>query len=203
MAGRDPEEEALYILVNLIENAEPLRVVIDGKTTLADVVYGSYKLGVDPPGPVDGVDVFAGEEILFEWPDVETYIPGAYFLQMYGGRVPGEPHQDYFAFSLPTFAGEPTIEEGEPVRLNEEMRGRIPATGVRVRHSLTLREPATLTLTASRVEPKETIWDPDFELVFTTKTAVCCCNPSAIPRDLQTSNCPQVSMTSKWADIWT
>lgn len=164
LAGRDPQEEAVYILVNIIDGAPPLQVVIEGETMLSDVAYGSYKLGVDPQGPVEGIDVYAGEEILFEWPDVETFYPGAYFLQIYGGQFPGRPWRDYFAFSLPTYAGEPAVEAGEPVSLNEEIEGRIPATGIRIRHPLALAQPTTATFTLSRLEPKESVVESDFEL---------------------------------------
>lgn len=153
LAGHDPEEEALYILANIIDGTQPLRVVIEGETTLEDVAYGTHKLGIDPKSPVDGVDVYTGDELLFEWPDVETYYPGAYFLQTYDGNFPGEPFQDYFPVAIATFVGELTFQEGDLVTLNAELNGRIPGTGVRIRHPLTLSEKTTLTFSLDRTEP--------------------------------------------------
>jgi hypothetical protein len=159
LGDRDLTAEPIYILVNLIDEAEPLSVVIDGQMTLADVAYGSYKLGVDPLEAVNGVEIYAGDELLLDYPSVETFLPGAYILQIFD-QFMGQT----FALPIPTFAGVLTVVEGERATLGGTINGRVPATGTRIHHSLTLDTPTTLAATLVQDEPAESLLDPRIEL---------------------------------------
>lgn len=154
--GHDPSEEALYILVNIMQGVSPLSVVIDGETTLADVGYGEFALGIDPSGPVETVQILNAEgEVVFDWPGLEVVIPDTYFVQLYMGSYPGEAFEDYFAYSAPKYVGELSLTDGPPIVLEERYEGQIEGEGHRVRHELHLSEDSVLNFELFRSVPSE------------------------------------------------